>query len=144
MKVISSILTTIVMSAACVSLSAQSLDIIENTPQTSPTAVAQSAGANTNASQTTTAQNSNKLKSAPQGAARASRNSKAIQVIAPQDGLETAIRNSEQGDLLLLGPDGWYRIEAKTVAQGTRMFVLSAPGSEVSAFPKQKEKSQSR
>jgi len=114
MKIFSKILTIVGMSTAFATLPAESINIIENSPQ----------------------QNTSSAK--PRQVKQVRSNSQAVQVIAPQDGLEAAIRNSEQGDILLLGPDGWYRIEAKTLAKGTKMFVLSAPGSEVSAFPKER------
>lgn len=61
----------------------------------------------------------------------------AIRVIAPTKDLESAIRMSEKGDVLVQGPEGWYRIEGKTLQQGTKVYVLSQPGSMVSAFPKE-------
>ena len=61
----------------------------------------------------------------------------AIRVIAPHKDLETAIRASEKGDILLLGTEGWYRIESKTVQQGTKVYVLTGQGSMVTAFPKE-------
>jgi hypothetical protein len=60
----------------------------------------------------------------------------AIRVIAPQKDLESAIRASEKGDVLLLGHEGWYRIEGKTLQNGTKVYVLGPQGSLVSAFPK--------
>lgn len=63
----------------------------------------------------------------------------AIRVIAPQKDLENAIRMSEKGDVLVLGPEGWYRIEARTLQQGTRVYILSQPGTMVSVFPKEAE-----
>jgi hypothetical protein len=63
----------------------------------------------------------------------------AIKVIAPQKDLENAIRHSEQGDILLMGSDGWYRIEGKSLQQGTKMYVLTGNSSMVSAFPKEAE-----
>lgn len=61
----------------------------------------------------------------------------AIKIIAPQKDLESAIRASDKGDILLLGTDGWYRIENKVVQQGTKVYVLGAQGSMVSVFPKE-------
>jgi hypothetical protein len=61
----------------------------------------------------------------------------AIRVIAPQKDLESAIRASEKGDLLLLGQEGWYRLEGKTFQNGTKVFVLGPKGSMVTAFPKE-------
>lgn len=61
----------------------------------------------------------------------------AIKIIAPQKDLETAIRSSEKGDILLYGPEGWYRLEGKALQQGTKMYVLGSEGSIVSAFPKE-------
>lgn len=63
--------------------------------------------------------------------------STAIRVIAPTKDLESAIRMSEKGDILVQGPEGWYRIEGKTVQQGTKVYVLSQPGQMVSVFPKE-------
>lgn len=60
----------------------------------------------------------------------------AIRVIAPHKDLESAIRASEKNDILLLGQEGWYRIESKTVQQGTKVYVLTGQGSMVTAFPK--------
>ena len=65
----------------------------------------------------------------------------AIRVIAPQKDLETAIRNSEKGDILLFGPEGWYRIEGKALQQGTKMYVLGGQGSMVGVFPKEADRS---
>jgi hypothetical protein len=64
-------------------------------------------------------------------------NNSAILVLAPQKDLETAIRTSEQGDILLMGADGWYRLEGKALQQGTKMYVLGSRSSIVSAFPKE-------
>ena len=130
MKLFSNLLMTLGVSAALLSVSAYPAQVTEKKEQ--PQAVI--------------SDSSNQTKSTPQqNASRQMRpNSTAIQVIAPQDDLEVAIRNSEQGDILLLGPEGWYRIEAKSLAKGTKMFVLSTPGSKVSAFPKEDEKSQTR
>ena len=64
-----------------------------------------------------------------------------ISVITPQKDLESAIRNSEQGDILLMGPDGWYRIEGKTLQQGTKMYVLGGKSSIVGTFPKEADQS---
>lgn len=61
----------------------------------------------------------------------------AIQVIPPQKNLEAAVRNSEQGDILLMGPEGWYRIEGKTLQQGTKMYILGKQGSNLAAFPRE-------
>ena len=63
----------------------------------------------------------------------------AVRVIVPQKDLESAIRSSEKGDILLLGPEGWYRVEGKTLQQGTKMYVLGGHSSMVSAFPKDAE-----
>jgi hypothetical protein len=68
----------------------------------------------------------------------------AIQIIPPQMNLETAVRNAEQGDVLLMGPEGWYRIEGKTLQQGTKMYILGKEGSNVAAFPKEAENSLGR
>jgi hypothetical protein len=61
----------------------------------------------------------------------------AIKIIAPQKDLETAIRTSEQGDILVMGSDGWYRLDIKTLRQGTKVFVLGDHNSMVSSFPKE-------
>ncbi len=61
----------------------------------------------------------------------------AIKVIAPQKDLKTAILHSEKGDILLMGPEGWYRIEGKSLQQGTKMYVLGGQESMISAFPKE-------
>ena len=61
----------------------------------------------------------------------------AVRIITPEHNLETAIRSSEQGDILLLGPEGWYRLERKTLSQGTMIYVLGEQGSAISAFPKE-------
>ena len=61
----------------------------------------------------------------------------AIRVIAPLKDLESAIRASEKGDILILGPEGWYRLESKAFQQGTKVYVLSTPGSLASMFPKE-------
>jgi hypothetical protein len=61
----------------------------------------------------------------------------AIRVIVPQKDLESAIRSSEKGDILLLGSEGWYRLENKTLQQGTKIYLLSGQGSLVTAFPKE-------
>jgi hypothetical protein len=61
----------------------------------------------------------------------------AIKVIAPQKDLETAIRTSELGDILLLGTDAWYRLDAKTLRGGTKVFVLGNQGSMISTFPRE-------
>ena len=63
----------------------------------------------------------------------------AVRVIIPQKDLESAIRSSEKGDILLLGPEGWYRVEGKTLQQGTKMYVLGGHSSMVSVFPKEAE-----
>jgi hypothetical protein len=63
----------------------------------------------------------------------------AIKIIAPHNDLENAIRASEKGDILILGSDGWYRVEGKTLQQGTRVYVLSKAGSPVAVFPKEAE-----
>jgi hypothetical protein len=63
----------------------------------------------------------------------------AIKVIAPQKDLESAIRASEKGDVLLLGSEGWYRLEGKVLQQGTKVYVLGGQGSMVSVFPKEAE-----
>lgn len=63
----------------------------------------------------------------------------AIRVIVPQKDLESAIRASEKGDVLLLGQEGWYRLENKAVQQGTKVYVLSGQGSLVTVFPKEAE-----
>ncbi len=63
----------------------------------------------------------------------------AIKVIAPQKDLESAIRSSEKGDILLYTSEGWYRIEGKALKQGTKMYVLGNQGSMVSVFPKEAE-----
>ncbi len=61
----------------------------------------------------------------------------AIRVIAPQKDLESAIRASERGDVLLLGQEGWYRLEGKALQQGTKVYVLGGQGSMISVFPKE-------
>jgi hypothetical protein len=61
----------------------------------------------------------------------------AIRVITPQKDLESAIRASEKGDILLLGQDGWYRLESKVVQQGTKVYVLGGQSSIVTVFPKE-------
>ncbi len=63
----------------------------------------------------------------------------AVRVIVPHKDLEAAIRSSEKGDILLLGPEGWYRVEGKTLQQGTKMYVLGGHSSMVSGFPKEAE-----
>ena len=63
----------------------------------------------------------------------------AIQIIAPQQDLETAIRASGKGDILLYGPEGWYRLEGKVLQQGTRVYVLGKQGSSLAVFPKESE-----
>ncbi len=68
----------------------------------------------------------------------------AIKVITPQKDLESAIRNSDQGDILLQGHDGWYRIEGKTLKQGTKMYVLGGQASMVTSFPKEADNSSVR
>lgn len=61
----------------------------------------------------------------------------AMKVVIPQKDLETAIRTSKEGDLLVYaGNDSWYHIDGKALQQGTRVFVLGA-GSLVSVFPKE-------
>ncbi len=70
--------------------------------------------------------------------------SAALQVIPPQKSLESAVRNSEQGDILLMGQGGWYRIEAKTLRQGTRMYILGDNNSNLAAFPKEASASKGR
>jgi hypothetical protein len=62
-----------------------------------------------------------------------------IKVIAPQKDLESAVRNSEKGDVLLLGQDGWYRIEGRALQQGTKVYILGGQGSMTSVFPKEAE-----
>ena len=63
----------------------------------------------------------------------------AMKVVVPQKDLETAIRTSKDGDLLVYaGNDNWYHIDGKALQQGTRMFVLGS-GSLVSVFPKEAE-----
>lgn len=119
MTLFSKMLTTISIGASLLCISASPAAIVE---KQNPPAV------KTNATGQNTSRQSSSSKSS-------------IQVIAPQDDLEIAIRTSEHGDILLLGPDGWYRIEGKALSQGIKMFVLSTPGSKVSAFPKESEKS---
>lgn len=65
----------------------------------------------------------------------------AIKVITPQKDLESAIRLSEKGDILLHGHDGWYRIEGKNLKQGTKMYVLGGNNSMVTSFPKEADTS---
>jgi hypothetical protein len=61
----------------------------------------------------------------------------AMKVVVPQKDLETAIRASREGDLLVYaGNDNWYHIDGKALQQGTRVFVLGT-GSLVSVFPKE-------
>jgi hypothetical protein len=60
-----------------------------------------------------------------------------IRVIAPQKDLESTIRASEKGDILLLGPEGWYRLEGKALQQGTKVYVLGGQGSMITVFPKE-------
>jgi hypothetical protein len=67
-----------------------------------------------------------------------------IKVIAPQKDLESAIRTSELGDILLMGTDAWYRLDAKTLRQGTKVFVLGNQGSMISTFPKEAKNAPSR
>jgi hypothetical protein len=63
----------------------------------------------------------------------------AMKVVVPQKDLETAVRTSKEGDLLVYaGNDNWYHIDGKALQQGTRVFVLGA-GSLVSVFPKEAE-----
>ncbi len=66
-------------------------------------------------------------------------NNSAIKIIAPQNDLEAAIRASEKGDILLLGAEGWYRVEGKTLQQGTRVYILGKQGAPIAAFPKESE-----
>ena len=61
----------------------------------------------------------------------------AIIVIAPEKNLEMAIRSSQQGDILLYGPEGWYRLDKKALSSGTMVYVLGEQGSQISAFPKE-------
>jgi hypothetical protein len=68
----------------------------------------------------------------------------AIKVIAPQKDLESAIRSSEKGDILLYGSEGWYRIDGKALQQGTKMYVLGSQGSMISVFPKEADHSTAR
>jgi hypothetical protein len=77
------------------------------------------------------------VKAQPVVAQQASSLNTAVKVIAPQKDLETAIRASEQGDILLLGPEGWYRLEGKALQSGTKMYVLGSQGSMITAFPKE-------
>ncbi len=63
--------------------------------------------------------------------------SSAIKLIAPQKDLESAIRNSKQGDILIMGSEGWYCIESKTLKAGTQLFVLGSQGAIASSFPKE-------
>lgn len=61
----------------------------------------------------------------------------AMKVAVPQKDLETAIRASREGDILVYaGNDNWYHIDGKALQQGTRVFVLGT-GSLVSVFPKE-------
>lgn len=63
----------------------------------------------------------------------------ALKVVVPQKDLETAIRASREGDILVYaGNDSWYHIDGKALQQGTRVFVLGS-GSLVSVFPKEAE-----
>ena len=63
----------------------------------------------------------------------------AMKVAVPQKDLETAIRVSKEGDILVYaGNDNWYHIDGKALQQGTRVFVLGT-GSLVSVFPKDSE-----
>lgn len=63
----------------------------------------------------------------------------AMKVVVPQKDLETAIRASREGDILVYaGNDSWYHIDGKALQQGTRVFVLGS-GSLVSVFPKEAE-----
>lgn len=77
---------------------------------------------------------------APAVVTEAPKNNSAIKVIAPQKDLETAIRNSQQGDILLMGPEGWYRLDAKTLKQGTKVFVLGSQDAMTTSFPKEVKK----
>lgn len=63
----------------------------------------------------------------------------AIRIIAPANDLESAIRNSEKGDVLILGTEGWYRVEGKSLQNGTKVYVLSKQGSSIAVFPKEGE-----
>ena len=63
----------------------------------------------------------------------------AMRVLSAQKDLETAIRVSKRGDILVYnGAEGWYRIDGKSLQQGTRVFVLGQ-GSLVSMFPKEQD-----
>jgi hypothetical protein len=68
----------------------------------------------------------------------------AINIIAPQKDLEAAVRNAEYGDILLLGPEGWYRLEGKALTNGTRIYILGNQGSKVASFPKEENASYTR
>lgn len=65
--------------------------------------------------------------------------SSAIKLIAPQKDLESAIRNSKQGDILIMGSEGWYCIESKALKRGTQLYVLGSQGAVASSFPKEEK-----
>lgn len=61
----------------------------------------------------------------------------AMKVVVPQKDLETAIRSSNEGDILIYdGVNAWYHVDSRALQTGTRVFVLGT-GSLVSVFPKE-------
>lgn len=61
----------------------------------------------------------------------------AMKVVVPQKDLETAIRTSREGDILIYdGANAWYHVDGHALQSGTRVFVLGT-GSLVSVFPKE-------
>lgn len=113
MKVISSIILTLGVGAALMSAS-----VSPATPVVEEKKISQPVAEHVVAQQTKSA-------------------SSAIKLIAPQKDLESAIRNSKQGDILIMGSEGWYCIESKTLKQGTQLFVLGGQGAIASSFPKE-------
>lgn len=62
-----------------------------------------------------------------------------MKVLIPQRDLETAIRASKKGDILVYdGTSSWYKIEGRSLHNGTRVYVLGE-GSLVSVFPKMED-----
>ncbi len=125
MKIISSILLTIGMSSTLISAAPVDLEISANSVNKE-------------------AQPQKMVKFRETNTQQEASLSDAIQVIPPQKNLEAAVRNSEQGDILLMGPEGWYRIEGKTLKQGTKMYILGKQGSNLAAFPKEAGNSSDR
>ncbi len=59
-----------------------------------------------------------------QATAKAESFARTVQVLNPSKDLESAILSSQRGDILVQGPQGWYRIDRENLKHGTRMFVL--------------------